>query len=153
MPTMYINTAPGRQMPMIAAIDPRTPRSLSPTRIAMLVAFKPGRLWLMESISTNSLSSTQCRLVTRLPRRYGTTPPKLVAPMIRNSRNIRPIETSADAIPVSTPCCRMGLTVVTLSLMALRLVSFEAVDRAGLGHAEGKPILDLLLQGQVELGS
>src|SRR5580658_2959568 len=146
---MYINTAPGRQMPMIAAIEPRTPRSLSPTRIAMLVAFKPGRLWLMESISTNSLSSTQCRLVTRLPRRYGTTPPKLVAPMIRNSRNIRPIETSADAVAESASGCKTSF--VAVSLMTLGLIPLETVDHARLGHAEGEPILDVLLQGHVEL--
>src|SRR5580704_16449008 len=144
-----MSTAPGRQMPIIAATEPSAPRSLSPTRIAMLVAFRPGRLWLMESISTNSLSSTQCRLVTRLPRRYGTTPPKLVAPMIRNSRKIWPIETSAHAVAESAPRCKASF--VAVSLMALGLIPLETVDHARLGHAERKPILDVLLQGYVEL--
>src|SRR5579863_403477 len=143
-----MSAPPGRQMPMMAAIEPSAPRSLSPTRIAIFVAFRPGRLWLMESIWTNSLSSTQCRLVTRLPRRYGTTPPKLVAPMIRNSRKIRPIEAS-DAVAESASGCKTSF--VAVSLMALGLVPLETVNHARLGHAEGEPILDVLLQGHVEL--
>src|SRR5579864_5850566 len=142
-------TPPGRQMPMIAAIEPSTPRSLSPTRIAIFVAFRPGRLWLMESIWTNSLSSIQCRLVTRLPRRYGTTPPKLMAPIIRNSRKICPIETSADAVAESASRCLASLAAV--SLMALGLVPLETVDHSCLGHAERKPILDVLLQCYIQL--
>src|SRR5579864_8426903 len=150
MPTTYISAAPGRQMPRIATIEPRAPCSFSPTRIAIFVAFRPGRLWLMESISTNSLSLTQCRLVTRLPRRYGTTPPKLVAPIIRNSRKIWPIDTPACAIAVSASRCKASFG--PLSLMALGLVPLKTVDRARLGHAEHKPILYVLLQGNVELG-
>ena len=35
--------------------------------------------------------------------------------------------------------------------MALRLISPQAVDHAGLGHAERKPILHRLLQSDIEL--
>src|SRR6516225_4839882 len=68
---LTISTPPGRQMPISPAMAPIMPRNFSPTRTAMLVAFKPGRLWLIDS-STNSLSSIQCRFVTRLRWRYGT---------------------------------------------------------------------------------
>src|SRR5450631_2742140 len=145
-----MSTAPGRHMPMTPATEPITPASFSPTSTAMLVAFKPGRLWLMESISTNSLSSTQCRLVTRLSRRYGTTPPKLVAPMIRNSRKIWKTEASAGAVEAPAVVCNAGTGSV--SLMALGLVAVEAVHHAGLGDAQRQPVRHIILQGDVELG-
>src|SRR5258706_8931787 len=145
----YMSNPPGRQIATIAAIEPRAPRSFSPTRTAMFVAFKPGRLWLIESISTNSLSSIQCRLVTRLPRRYGTTPPKLVAPMIRNSRKIWPIETSPTA--GTMPEALWTSALAAASLMTLGLVPLQAVNHSSLSHAEGEPRLHVSLESDVKL--
>src|SRR5579863_6014549 len=70
--------------------------------------------------------------------------------MIRNSRKICPIETSAAAVAESVPCCKTSFAAV--SLMALGLVPLETVDHACFGHAERKPILNVLLQGDVEIG-
>src|SRR5271166_2437189 len=149
MPTTNMSRAPGRHIPKMPAIEPIAPRNFSPTSTAMLVAFKPGRLWLMESISTNSLSSTQWRLVTRLSRRYGTTPPKLVAPMMRNSRKIWKTETAAGAAVAPAVVCSAGFPPG--SLMALRLISVEAVHHCCLRNAQCQPVLHVLLQGNVEL--
>src|ERR1035438_9050716 len=151
MPTTNISSPPGMHMPRMPATAPITPRNFSPTSTAMFVAFRPGRLWLMDSISTNSLSSIHFRLMTRLLRRYGTTPPKLVAPMIRNSRKIWKIETSAGAVVAPAVVCNPGFA--SGSLMALGLVSVEAVHHAGLGDAQRQPVRDIVLQGYVEHGS
>src|ERR1017187_7327822 len=151
MPTTNMSSPPGMHMPIMPAIAPIAPRNFSPTSTAMFVAFRPGRLWLMDSISTNSLSSIHCRLMTRLLRRYGTTPPKLVAPMIRNSRKIWKTETSAGAVVAPAVVCNPGFAAV--SLMALGLVSVEAVHHAGLGDAQRQPVRDIVLQGYVQHGS
>src|ERR1035441_7735205 len=150
MPTTNMSSPPGMHMPIMPAIAPIAPRNFSPTSTAMFVAFRPGRLWLMDSISTNSLSSIHCRLMTRLLRRYGTTPPKLVAPMIRNSRKIWKTATSAGAVVAPAVVCNPGFAAV--SLMALGLVSVEAVRHAGLGDAQRQPVRDIVLQGYVEHG-
>lgn len=64
----------------------------------MLVAFKPGSDWLIANSSTNSLSLIQWRLATSPLRRYATTPPpKLVAPISRNSTKMSLIGTPADS--------------------------------------------------------
>src|ERR1019366_4505873 len=150
MPTTNMSSPPGMHMPIMPAIAPIAPRNFSPTSTAMLVAFSPGRLWLMESISTNSLSLIHCRLMTRLLRRYGTTPPKLVAPMIRNSRKIWKTETSAGVLMAPAMVCNPGFASV--SLMALGLVSVESVHHAGLGDAQRQPVRHIVLQGYVEHG-
>src|ERR1700722_866135 len=148
MPTTNISRLPGRQIPRTATIAPNAPFSFCPTRIAIFVAFKPGRLWLIDSISTNSLSLSHCCLLTRLPRRYGTTPPKLVAPIVRNSRNMRAIETP----PALNSSIFRNSGSASESLMALRSRPLEAVHHGGLGHAERKPVFYLVLQRDVELG-
>src|SRR5271165_1887614 len=139
--------APGRQTPRIATKAPIQPRKRSPRRMAILVAFSPGRLWLMESSSTNSLSSTQWRLLIRLLRRYGTTPPKLVAPMMRNSIKMSRTVTFCRAAATSAASFARSIVV---SLMALRCISFQAVYHCRFGHAEREPILHRVLQGKVE---
>src|SRR4029077_851661 len=146
-PAMNISRPPGRQIPRTATIAPNAPFSFCPTRMAMFVAFKPGRLWLIDSISTNSLSLSQACLLTRLLRRYGTTPPKLVAPIVRNSRNMRAIETP----PALNSTLFRNSGFASTSLMGLRSRSLEAVHHAGLGYAKRKPVLYLALQHDVEL--
>src|SRR5215510_369761 len=132
MPTTNITSAPGRQMPQIAAAAPVVPRSRSPTRIAMLVALRPGRVWLIESSSTKAVSSSQRCLPTRLLRRYATTPPpKLVAPSRRKTRKISPIETVAG---------RVGSPLMRGSLVSLGRVALQAIHDAGLGGPERDPV-------------
>jgi hypothetical protein len=104
--------------------------------MAMLVAFKPGRLWLMESISTNSLSSIQRRLATRLPRRYGTAPPKLAEPMIRNSRKIWPMETPAGRAMAMVSTGEENAAAA--SLMSLGLFPVQAIEHARLAKDGAK---------------
>ena len=89
----------------------------------MLVAFRPGRLWLMESSSTNSLSSTQWFFVIRPSRKYGTTPPKLVAPIMRNWRKMSKTVTLDRAAATSS-----------FSLPIVGIASFIALDYGLLLH-------------------
>src|SRR5208337_27423 len=147
IPTASMIAAPGRHTPRMATTAPIQPRRRSPRRMAILVAFSPGRLWLMESSSTNSLSSTQWRLLIRLLRRYGTTPPKLVAPMMRNSIKMSRTVTFCRAAATSAASFARSIVV---SLMALRCISFQAVYHSRFRHAEREPILHCVLQGKVE---
>src|SRR3974390_3064633 len=148
MPTASMSTPPGRQTPRSPAKAPSQPFRRSPSRIAILVAFRPGRLWLIERSSTNSLSSTQWFFVTRFSRRYGTTPPKLVAPMMRNWRKTSKTVTFARASATNAFSSTGGLIA---SLMALRCVSFQSVDHCSFRYPQREPVLHLILQRKVEL--
>src|ERR1019366_1530563 len=152
MPTAYISSAPGRQMPTMAAMAPSAPRNSSPTRIAMLVALRPGKVWLMARNSTNSLSLIQRRLLTRPFRRKATTPPpKLVAPMSRNSMNISPTEIPRGAAEVPSAALGSGAGTAAVSFMALGCVAFQPVNHSCLGCAQRNPLLHVLLQRDEEL--
>src|SRR5271156_1318526 len=69
--------------------------------------------------------------------------------MIRNSRNISPIETLAAAEVELGTIVTGGVT--DTSLMALGLVPLEPIDHARFGHTERKPILYLFLQRYIKL--
>src|SRR5208282_6539484 len=99
------------------------------------------------SSSTKPLSSSQPRLVTRPLRRYATTPPpKLVAPISKNSTKI--CRTEGGVIVAATAgTCAAG--VVDASLMALRLISLQPVHHPGLGAPQSDPIFSRLLQRQI----
>src|SRR5215472_12546184 len=130
MPTTNMNNPPGRHMPAMPARAPERPRRRSPTRMAMFVEFNPGSDWLMESSSTKALSSSQARFATRPLRRYATTPPpKLVAPIRRNSRKI--CKTVAEGPPGLIAGEGWVEDGAEGSLMALRGVAFQAIDHAG----------------------
>src|SRR5271165_6714505 len=148
MPTASMMAAPGRHMPRTPATAPIQPLSRSPSSTAMLVALRPGRLWLIESSSTNSLSSTQWFFVTRFSRRYGTTPPKLVAPMMRNWRKTSKTVTFARASATNAFSSTGRLFA---SLMALRCVSFQSVHHCGFRYTQREPVFYLVLQRKVEL--
>src|SRR5208282_328198 len=152
MPTAYISTPPGRHMPTIPAIEPALPRKRSPTRMAIFVEFKPGSDWLMASSSTNPLSSSQPRLVTKPFLRYATTPPpKLVAPIIKNSTKICRTEGGVIAAAMAGTCTA---GVADTSLMALRLISLQPVHHSCLGAPQSDPTLRRLLQRQeIHLGA
>src|SRR5271168_496079 len=70
--------------------------------------------------------------------------------MIRNSRNIWPIETSA--IAGAKPAALWGSALAAASLMTLGLVPLEPVNHSRLGHAEREPGLHVILQRDVKLG-
>src|SRR3974377_835322 len=148
MPTASMSMPPGRQTPRSPAKAPSQPLRRSPSRIAILVAFGPGRFWLIERSSTNSLSSTQWFFVIRFSRRYGTTPPKLVAPMMRNWRKTSKTVTFARASATNAFSSTGGLIA---SLMALRCVSFQSVDHCSFRYTQREPVLHLILQRKVEL--
>src|SRR5215472_5032660 len=144
-------TAPGRQMPQIAARAPAVPRKRSPTRTAIFVAFRPGKVWLMESNSTKVLSSSHWYFVTRLLRKYATTPPpKLVAPITRKVVKIFKTEISPERAGGWTSSGPGGGMAETL-FVALRCIALQLVDHSRFGRAQRKPVLDILLQGDKEL--
>ncbi len=106
-------------MPTIAATAPDVPRSRCPARIDMFVAFKPGSVLLSDINSRNSTSVSQAFFATSALRRYATTPPpKLVAPICKNTPKISRMETRGGAETRGAG----GATIV--SLMALRRVAF-----------------------------
>src|SRR5262245_4130625 len=138
MPRTMTMMVPGSTMPRNAASAPGTWRSRSPTMMLMLVAFRPGRVWLISRAARNSSSSSQRRFSTSISRRYATTPPpKLVAPMSRNVRKMPP----SDAVGAG------GCDSLTIRHGGPPV----AVHDPGLGGVELHPVARGQLQGQEEL--
>src|SRR5262245_57137085 len=137
MPRTMTMMVPGSTMPRNATRAPGTWRSRSPTMMLMLVAFRPGRVWLISRAARKSSSSSQRRFSTSISRRYATTPPpKLVAPMSRNVRKMPPSDTAGaggDSLTI-----RHGGTPA-------------AVHDPGLGGVELHPVARGQLQGLEEL--
>src|SRR5215510_5677750 len=136
MPSAMITSVPGRIMPRKATRAPGVRRSRSPTRMLMLVAFNPGKVWLISSAPRNSSSSSQRRFSTSISRRYATTPPpKLVAPMKRKVRKMAPSETGPGGASLTVG--HRGVPV--------------PVDHAGLGRVRLHPLPRRQLKGLEEL--
>ena len=72
-------------------------------------------------------------------------PPKLVAPISKNARKIRP----TDAL-FGEPTLN-GFGVMTVSFVALRRVAIKAIDGSGLGGSERDPVAPDRLEGREEL--
>src|SRR5262249_49349128 len=69
--------------------------------------------------------------------------------MVRNSKKIFQIDTATLGV-VSGTC---GKGFAATSLMTLGLVPLQAIDHPSLGYAQCEPILHVLLERDVELGS
>src|SRR5271163_2971946 len=77
------------------------------------------------------------------------TPPKLVAPIMRNSRNIWATGARVTAEGAADTASTEGL--LAASLMTLGRGSLEAVNHTGLRHSKREPVLDIALQADIEL--
>src|SRR5215469_18046965 len=143
-------SAPGRQIPRIAAIAPRGPRRRSPARIAIFVPLRPGSASLIDNIWTKVGSSNQPRFATRLRRKYATRPPPtLVAPIIRNAVNIwQSVRRSGAA---ASSACGVPRPLREDLLMSSRRIAFEPIDHCRLGRPERDPIRCNFLKGDVKL--